>query len=198
MKAALLNLLNQIKNDQLMPQSLLYANISSIYKKKGSRQCLENDRGIFVVSSVRMILDTLIYQEKFPSIDKRMTCSNIGARRNRNIRDHLFVTYAIINSVVKGGEDPVDLQIYDVQKCFDELWLEDCMIDILSTLPNSEWDDKIALLYKMNRSSHVAVKTPFGLTQRVLFENIVMQGGKFVKFCFLDLNLPCFEPLEPS
>ena len=179
MKLALLSLFNQIKKDQIIPEPMQYANISSIHKKKGSRQLLENDRGIFVVSALRMILDTLIYQEKFPIVDQNMSPSNIGARRNRNIRDHLFVVYAVVNSVINGHQPCADLQIYDVQKCFDELWLEDCMLDLAYTLPRNMWDDKLALLYKMNSQSFVSVKTPFGLTDRVKLENIVMQGGKW-------------------
>ena len=121
MKLALLCVFSQIKRDQKIPNALKYANITSLFKNKGSRLNLENDRGIFVVSAMRMILDTLIYQEKFLLIDENMSCSNIGSSRNRNIRDHLFIIYAIINSVINGDEDQIDIQIYDVMKSFDEL-----------------------------------------------------------------------------
>ena len=179
MKEALLSLFNQIKRDKIVPEAFKYANISSIYKNKGSQQSLDNDRGIFVVTILRMILDGLIYKEKFPLIDKNMSSSNIGARSKRNIRDHLFIVYGIVNSVVNGTSAPIDLQIYDVQKCFDELWLEDVMLDIVSTLPEQARDEKIALIYKLNEDSLVAVKTPFGLTKRVSIKNVVMQGGKW-------------------
>ena len=53
-----------------------------------------------------MILDSLIYQEKYPLIDSQMSNSNIGARKHRNIRDHLFIVYAIINSVINGNAEP--------------------------------------------------------------------------------------------
>ena len=179
MKLALLGLLNQIKTEQKLPELLQIANITTIYKNKGSRQCLDNDRGIFVVSSVRMILDSLIYNDKYATIDDYMTNSNIGARKQRNIRDHLFILYGVINSVVNGQADPVDLQIYDVEKCFDSLWLKDCMLDLVDTLPETERDNKVSLIYHLNQKSYVSVKTPFGMTKRVLFPNIVMQGGKW-------------------
>ena len=140
---------------------------------------MENDRGIFVVSVLRMILDSLIYMDKYSLIDRNMSNSNVGARKGRNIRDHLFILYGIINSVVSGNEEPVDLQIYDVKKCFDELWLEDSMLDLLESLPEAESDDKISLLYAMNVENQVAVKTPYGLTERKNFDKIVMQGGKW-------------------
>ena len=107
-----------------------------------------------------------------------MSDSNIGARKNRNIRDHLYIVYAIINSVIHGNEEPVDIQIYDVEKCFDALWLEDCMLDLYETLPAQARDDKLALIYKMNIDNYVAVNTAVGQTERVNIKKIVMQGGK--------------------
>ena len=53
-----------------------------------------------------------------------MTDSNIGARSGRNIKDHLLIIHGIINSVIRGDDDCIDIQIYDIQKAFDALWLE--------------------------------------------------------------------------
>ena len=179
LKIGMLNMFNTIKKEQKIPRFMQEANITTIYKKKGSRQDLNNDRGIFVVSCLRMIFDSLIYQEKYPLIDKEMSNSNIGARKNRNIRDHLFVVYAVINSVVNGNEDPVDIQIYDVEKCFDALWLKDCMLDLYENLPADARDDKIALIYKLNRENFVAINTTVGQTKRIKMQELVMQGGKW-------------------
>ena len=179
MRDALLHLLNSIKRVQSIPESFKLANITSLHKNKGSRQCFDNDRGVFIVSTLRMILDGLIYNEKLPLLDKNMSLSNIGARCQRNIRDHLFVIYAIVNSVIHGKAEPVDLQIYDVEKCFDKLWLEDTMLDLVHTLPVEAHDDKIALLYRLNTENNIAVKTPFGLTGRFQIPKVVMQGGKW-------------------
>ena len=179
LKLGMLALFNTIKQEQKLPIFLQFANITTIFKKKGSPQDMNNDRGIFVVSVMRMILDSLIYVEKYPLVDSRMSNSNIGGRKNRNIRDHLFIVYGIINSVLNGNDAPVDIQIYDVEKCFDALWLEDCMMDIYETLPPEARDDKVSLIYKMNQDNYVAVNTAVGQTKRVNMKNIVMQGGKW-------------------
>ena len=42
----------------------------------------------------------------------------MGARKNRNIRDNIFVLNAINNSVINGKEDPVDVQLFDVEKWY--------------------------------------------------------------------------------
>ena len=85
LKFAMIDLFNGVKSEFCLPTFLQFANITTIYKKKGSRQDLNNDRGIFVVSVMRMILDGLIYDEKYPDVDMNMSDSNIGARKNRNI-----------------------------------------------------------------------------------------------------------------
>ena len=128
---------------------------------------------------MRIILDSLIDNEKYPLVDSRMSDSNIGAWKNRNIKDHLYIVYAIINSVIHGNEEPVDIQLYDVEKCYDTLWLEDCTLDLYEILPAQARDDKLALIYKMNIDNYVAVNTAVGQTERVNIKKIVMQGGKW-------------------
>ena len=155
----------------------MLSNITSIYKNKGSRLSLDNDRGIFVQTTLRKILDQLIYAENYEHIDRNMIESNIGARKKQNIRDHLFILYAVINSVVKGGEDCIDIQIYDIEKAFDSLWLDECFNDLYDVLPNEKKNNLISLLYKSNLTNLVAVNTPAGLTQRIQIPSIIQQGG---------------------
>ena len=91
LKIGLLNLLNEIKSEMLIPYNLQLPNISSIYKKKGSKSDLQNDRGIFILSVVRKMLDKLLYEDKYPHIDSAMSDSNIGARKDKNKKNHLFI-----------------------------------------------------------------------------------------------------------
>ena len=108
-----------------------------------------------------------------------MSDSNIGARRGQNIRNHLFIVYGIINSVLKEEKGCIDLQIYDLIKAFDSLWLEDCLNDICESLPEEKLDDKIAMIYESNVKNLVAVNTTVGQTDRVDMPRVVMQGGTF-------------------
>ena len=106
-----------------------------------------------------------------------MTDSNIGARRARNIRDHLFIIYGVMNSVLRGGAECIDMQLYDIEKCFDALWLDECLNDLYDTLPKQNLNDKISLLHKSNQKNLVAVQTSVGLTDRIDMPCIVQQGG---------------------
>ena len=98
LKEALLDLFNGIKSNQHIPMFMTLSNITTIYKNKGSRLDLNNDRGIFILTVMKKILDKLIYSDKYHDIDKNMSDSNVGARRKRNIKDHLFIIHGVINS----------------------------------------------------------------------------------------------------
>ena len=49
-------MMNLIKDQSKIPDIFRYKNISTIYKNKGSRSSLENDRGIFICT----VLDTIL------------------------------------------------------------------------------------------------------------------------------------------
>ena len=40
-------------------------------------------------------------------------------------------------------------------------------------------NEKLVLLYEANKTSNIAVKTPFGLSDRFTVEDIIMQGTVF-------------------
>ena len=173
LKDAILILMNRIKEEQVYPEVLEDCDITSIYKNKGARNCLESYRGIFRVPILRTILDRLIYNDEYKIIDQNLTDSNVGARQNRNIRDNIFVLNAVNNSVVNGKEEPVDVQVFDVEKCFDSLWVEECINDIYeSGLTN----DKLNLLYLENQNANIAIKTQEGKSNRKSITNVIMQG----------------------
>ena len=130
-----------------------------------------------MTSVLKRIIDGLIYSDKYSDIDGGMSDSNIGGRKKMNIKNHLFIIYGIMNSVIRGEDEPVDLQIYDIEKAFDALWLEDTMNDMVDSIPLSSQDDKIAMINEANKSNLVAINTVVGRTDRVEILCIVMQGG---------------------
>ena len=91
---------NEIKDNIFFPQFMQCANIVSIYKGKGKKQELNNDRGIFLVNFFRSIIMKMVYLDKYDIVDSNMSDSNVGARKHKNIRNHLFVINGIINDVI--------------------------------------------------------------------------------------------------
>ena len=170
LKFALLNFLNGIKSEFYFPNEVLKSNITSIYKRKGSRLSMENNRGIFGLSVYNKMIDKLIYLEKYTLLDENMTDSNVGARKKPNIKNHLFIIHGIINAIINGKESCVDFHIYDLIKA-------DCMNDLWDTLPADARDDRLGLLYESTRKNLVAVNTGVGQTDRVDIPEIAQQGG---------------------
>ena len=129
--------------------------------------------GIFRVTILRSILERLIYIDEYKTIDENLTDSNVGARKDRNIRDNIFVLNAISNSVLKGREDDIDIQVFDIEKCFDALWVQECINDIYDAgLTN----DKLPLLFLENANGQCAIKVNDGKTKRMNIKNVIMQG----------------------
>ena len=171
----MLKLLNLIKEKQVYPSIFQPANITSLYKNKGEKSDLNSDRGIFNVVKIRSILDRLIYNQKYPIIESNMSCSNIGARKGRNIRDHLFVINSILHDVTLNKKKNIDIEIYDIKKCFDKMWAAETANDAFNAGLD---DDQFVLVANSNKSCQVAVKTPWGtLTKREILKDIEMQGG---------------------
>ena len=177
LRVGILLLVNGVKDNFYFPPFMQWANVTTIFKSKGSRLCLDSDRGIFVINILKRIIDRLIYNDKYEQIDGNMSDSNIGGRRKKNIKNHLFIIHGIINAVIQGDSEAIDIQIYDIEKAFDALWLEDCMNDLIDTIPASQQDDKMALLYEGNENNKVAINTAVGQTERVDISRVVMQGG---------------------
>ena len=69
---------------------------------------------------VKSIIDKLIYADKYEDMDSAMSDSNIGARRERNVRDNLFVTYSVINDALNKKEE-LEIVSYDLSQAFDSL-----------------------------------------------------------------------------
>ena len=97
LKQATLILLNRIRKELIYPEVLEDCDISSIFKNKGCRNSFANYRGIFGVPILRTILDRLISNDEYYNIDENLSDCNVGARKNRNIRDNIFVLNAIVN-----------------------------------------------------------------------------------------------------
>ena len=173
-KRGTLKLMNRIRKDQLFPEPLELCNISSIWKRRGSCNDLDSYRGIFRVTIFRSILDGLIYNDEYSNIDSHLTDSNVGARKGRNIRDNIFVLNAVTNSVIKGEEEAVDIQVFDREKCFDTLWVQECINDLFEA---GLYNDKLSLLYLENQNAKCAIKSDNGLSRRINIQNIVMQGS---------------------
>ena len=159
---SLLQMFNKVKLEFEIPEIMTLANIISIYKGKGVKNDLKNDRGIFIMNIFKSIMMKMIYNEEYQIIDNNMSDSNIGARKMKNIRNHIFILNGVINEAIKNGKS-IDIQILDYRQCFDSMWMEECINDMYDYGVKST---NLALIYEANKVNNVAIMTPNGLTER--------------------------------
>ena len=116
----------------------------------------------------------LVYNDKMKILDENMSDSQVGARKNKSIRNHTWILNGVINEVLKKKKNrPIYIQIVDVKQCFDRLWPEKSLNDLF-------WygiqDDCLPLLYNSCSDIQIKVKTPVGTTQGAEIDKTVMQG----------------------
>ena len=70
----------------------------------------------------------------------------------------------------------LDIQGYDVVKCFDEMWFEETMKDLWDVQIQ---DDRFSLISKLDEKCRIVVKTPCGPTEMFELNRIVLQGSVF-------------------
>ena len=175
LKLSMLTLLNKTKETLQIPEFFQNSNISSIWKKKGDILNLEFHRGIFLVSLFKTVIMKLIYMRNYETVDYNMSESNVGGRKGRNCRDHIFVVNGAIQDALSSkSAKPLDLFICDYKTMFDGLDVKTTMNDLYQ---NGVQDENFALIYKLYKTSKIAVKTPLGLTDRRQVDREVITQG---------------------
>ena len=114
----------------------------------------------------------MLLNDHYQIIDDFMSDSNIGGRKERGIGDHLFIVNGVIHEHFNSNK-PVTFQILDYASCFDSMWQEEVTNDLFDA---GIQNDKLALLYDINRTNNIAVQTPVGQSKRVKVNNIICQG----------------------
>ena len=159
--------------------------ITMIYKQKGSWKELENHRGIFIVVILTIIFEKVIKNRILPVLSTNMTQFQTGGVKGKGVVDNLFILRGIIDHSVYLNKSTF-VTFYDIEKCFDSLWLEDC----INTLwENGVQDDTIYLIYLLNVKASVTVNTPFRRAPVFELKHIVEQGtmlGPILNNCSLD------------
>ena len=167
-----LNVLNAIKNSQGTPEQWANVLISTIYKNKGSKKMLVNQRGIFLKQVISKIFEK-INMNRIDDCINKIDPFQAGSRCERSTADQTFLLRAGIDHS-KYLNRPLYVVLYDYSQCFDSLWLEDCLISLWKLGVQSEI---LSFLYEMNKECNIMIKTPAGLTEEFTVKNIVQQGS---------------------
>ena len=167
---AILNVVNDIKNYVDVPLPWEELLIKTLYKRKGSKKLLENFRGIFLSSVFYKLMEKLIKAR----IKKYTGKVNLfqSAQAGKSCPDNMFLLYGVRDHAMY-LDASVNFTFYDYRTCFDSIWLEDSML----TLWNLGVRSKLfSLIYKMNLTAKIKIKTPYGISNTIVCPRIVKQG----------------------
>ena len=182
-------MMNKIKAEMTLPAEMKKANITILHKKN-CRLDLSNWRGIFVTSVLRTILMKLVHERTYKVIEENMSEAQIGARKKKSIRNHLFVIKSIINDVMSSNKkETIDLNIMDFKQMFDT---EELPIVLNAFYEGGVQNDMLGIIHAANETNTFAVKTPSGLTEERTIKNRIMQGdvlGPLVSSQLVDRNV---------
>ena len=160
LKNSILQLFNNIKKEKGIPMFMRKATVTTI-PKKGSKLLLKNERGIFIVNSVRSILMRLIYNQKQIVIESHMSDSNVGGRKNKSGINHIWLINRIIHDQLTSvKKKPVVIQQYDFKHMFDGMDSSEACGDLFNY---GVKDEHSKLIHEANREVVINVKTPHGL-----------------------------------
>ena len=143
---SLVEMVNTIKASKNLPSDWNKIWIRTLKKKKGTFRKLDNYRGIFLVPILSIIFEKLLKNNISDTLQQNISKFENGGMKGKGVEDNLFILQGIINHANYLGKE-LWLTFYDTEKCFDSLWLEDCI--------NALWglgvkDDALCLIYLMN------------------------------------------------
>ena len=108
-----------MKEQSYIPPSFKTTNITMLHKKNNKLD-LANWRGIFVTSVLRTILMKMVHNRIYNIVAPNMSDSQIGARKSKNVQNHIFVLNSIVSDVMSSvKKNPLDLNIMDYHQMFD-------------------------------------------------------------------------------
>ena len=128
---------------------------------------------IFVGTVPNTVLQKLLHKSIYPTIDQNLGDSNVGGRKGKSIRSHSFIMNSVLHETNTIKSHPIDLAIYDYCQAYDAMSVEVTMNDLFD---RGIVDNKLNLLNECDKEAKVAIKTPFGLTERVSVHKTVAQG----------------------
>ena len=170
MVESLTKMADAIQQREEIPNPWNHMTIKSTHKK-GELAELPNKRGLFLTNVVSKVFERVIDKSNEVRLDKHQN----GGTQNRGTIDNWIIMQAQIDEG-KRLKKPVYLFFADLVKCFDRLWLKDCIVDLHEC---GMREKEASLIYKLNKEAIIKVATPAGITEEIKVNEIVKQGTVF-------------------
>ena len=172
----LLEIYRHIINDiitmkQQIPEQWKKGNIITIYKGKGIKGQLVNERGITLSSNMGKYAERIVANRILKQIN--ISDNQAGGRKDRSTTDHI-TTIKNLMERNKRKKKPTYMCFLDVTKAYDKAWLEAIMYALSkSGIGISEWQ----ITKKLSDKLKAQVQTKYGNTREFTIEDSIRQGG---------------------
>ena len=171
LEKSILRMMNEMVRNKMVPREWKSMEILPIDKGTGWLQ-MEEKRGLFMTNIISKCMEKILFKRRDEAYNKSISKFQCGGVTNRGTQDNLFIVNHTINEYKKKNENLYILYA-DIKKCFDNLWLKDCILEIMRCgIPIEE----AAYIYEMNKDVKAVIKTPVGKTEEIKFEELVRQG----------------------
>ena len=145
--------------------------------KKCKKEDLTNKRGLFLTIILSKIFESVIEEI---SDQVKYDKFQAGGGKGRGGIDNWFILMATMDEA-KRLKRNVYLFFGDLVKCFDRLWLQDCLVDLHEC---GMREREIRMLYHLNQEVNIKIITPVGTTREIKVKEIVKQGSVYgTKLC---------------
>ena len=170
-----------IWKEENTPENWNIGSITSIWKGKGDKEDLNNQRGITTSSSIGTIIDSLI--DNRISYAVPFTQAQAGGQKGASTCDHLFLLRAIFD-IAKKKKSPTFITFYDVSKAYDNIDNND-MLNIMweKGLRGKSW----RILRNLNQNLKAKINTRYGPTRIIEMEIGGKQGSRLTGRMFSKL-----------
>ena len=148
--------------------------MKSIHNCEVKENIQENQRGIFLVNTVSKIYESALKIQN-ENKNENMSQMQTAGRKQRSAVDNLIILNSIIENQ-RQYKNKTYIFFADAKKCFDKLWLKDCLIEMYNL---GYSPDTIRSLYEINKTSNIVVDTTVGKTSSITVEEAVKQGTTF-------------------
>ena len=129
-KYALYLFLNRIYSNEELPSDTVITWLTKIWKKKGSRGKLKDNRFIHMKEGIVKFLEKCIVEIISEKINEATPQMQAGSRPGRSTRDQL-VKLVIMQKYFEKSKKPLPLLFVDVAACFDKIQLSDVVYDTI-------------------------------------------------------------------
>ena len=171
MAESLVKIMNKVDQQKLIPQEWQIMEIKAI-PKTGIQSQMGNKRGLFLTNNVSKVYETVVKNRNDEEFREGITVWHAGGIKERAGIDIVMAATSVLeqNNYLKRH---TYLVFTDAEKCFDKLWLKDCIYELWRC--GTDVRD-CCMIKRLNTHAEVVVKTPVGNTEPFFLHNIVRQG----------------------